>query len=546
MSDAGWQPPPLGRVARVLVVGALVAGIAARVAAVARLGPHVDEAASVMAAIQTAAEGVPRLPSGILYTQGLTQSYLLAPLAAMGWLGAGLLLPRALSLVAGVATLLVALQLGRRTLNRPVGLAFFTWFIALDPGLVQWSAHVRPYALLALAGAVSLLGFVDVLERGLRRGNVAAWVGGFTFGMFTHVTTALLWPGMALAMAFSLGFGRETRTRWGVLFGLLLAPLTLQLGNLAFSVSSRGNAGTLPVKFVGDHLIDLNRINLPVINGWRLMYEGSALADVMPVFVAGAVGYALARGHRGLSALLPVYVVPMVALSVFVTEQQGRYVLNVAILGWWVVAAAVELAWEGSRTSRALGAILGGLGLFSVAHGAVQRWLTTDVDPNYQRAVAYVLEHTKPGERPVVFSALTPVVWVAARDGVDLRFLAGPENGIRAKRYVLPRPTGPVDWWAGVSAVGSTRALCAQLAAAPQAYLIYDGERMSLPNYGFAGGYANVIRGASSVVWQRPGTAIVARVKPTHEWTHEAARLCNLNVTAPPPSSGGGWTTSEG
>lgn len=145
----------------------------------------------------------------------------------------------------------------------------------------------------------------------------------------------------------------------------------------------------------------------------------------------------------------------------------------------------------------------------------------------------------------MVFSALTPVVWVSARDAVDLRFLAGPENGIRAKRYVLPHASGPVDWWAGVPAVGSIRTLCTQLAAAPGAYLIYDGERMALPNYGFAGGYANVIRGAARVVWQRPGAAIVAQVRLTHEWTNEAARLCNLSLSAP-PSSGGGWTTSEG
>ncbi|MCS7261428.1 MAG: hypothetical protein NZ765_11750, partial [Anaerolineae bacterium] len=47
---------------------------------------HVDEYISMLAAQMTAVKGVPVLPSGILYPQGLLTSYLAAPFV---WLSIG-------------------------------------------------------------------------------------------------------------------------------------------------------------------------------------------------------------------------------------------------------------------------------------------------------------------------------------------------------------------------------------------------------------------------------------------------------------------------
>src|SRR5829696_6639643 len=48
-----------------------------------RLIPHVDEAATMLATEMVATKGVPVFPSGVLYLQGASLSYLLTPLAAL-------------------------------------------------------------------------------------------------------------------------------------------------------------------------------------------------------------------------------------------------------------------------------------------------------------------------------------------------------------------------------------------------------------------------------------------------------------------------------
>ncbi|MGH2557445.1 MAG: hypothetical protein ACRDJH_00160, partial [Thermomicrobiales bacterium] len=69
-----------------IVVGAiLVVGFLVRLSAADHLGPHIDEAASVMAAHMVAERGLPIFPSDIPYTQGATLSYALAPFVALGF-----------------------------------------------------------------------------------------------------------------------------------------------------------------------------------------------------------------------------------------------------------------------------------------------------------------------------------------------------------------------------------------------------------------------------------------------------------------------------
>ena len=59
-----------------LSVGALFAGLGLRLAYAANASPYIDEYATVWAAQRTLTAGVPRLPSGAIYTQGLLYTYL--------------------------------------------------------------------------------------------------------------------------------------------------------------------------------------------------------------------------------------------------------------------------------------------------------------------------------------------------------------------------------------------------------------------------------------------------------------------------------------
>src|SRR5262245_18333136 len=74
---ATWVPA----VIVALVVGAFLI----RVSAAEHLSSHVDEAASIMAAQAVAERGAPVFPSGTLYLQGATLSYVLAPVVLAGY-----------------------------------------------------------------------------------------------------------------------------------------------------------------------------------------------------------------------------------------------------------------------------------------------------------------------------------------------------------------------------------------------------------------------------------------------------------------------------
>src|SRR5262245_28527127 len=67
------------------VVVMLLLGFVIRLSAARNLSSHVDEAASILAARMTAEKGLPILPSGAAYLQGMTISYLLTPLAWFGF-----------------------------------------------------------------------------------------------------------------------------------------------------------------------------------------------------------------------------------------------------------------------------------------------------------------------------------------------------------------------------------------------------------------------------------------------------------------------------
>jgi len=74
----GLRAAALRNAPLVMIVGM---GLVLRMLSAVRLTPHVDEASSILAAHATAQHGWPVLPSGTVYFQGATLSWLLAPLA---------------------------------------------------------------------------------------------------------------------------------------------------------------------------------------------------------------------------------------------------------------------------------------------------------------------------------------------------------------------------------------------------------------------------------------------------------------------------------
>ena len=98
----------------IAVIAVIAAGFLLRFSAAQHLSSHVDEAASVMAAQMIAEKGIPLFPSGTLYLQGATISYLLAPAVKFGWGDYDNLLPlRLLSVLFGTASIFFMYKFGR-------------------------------------------------------------------------------------------------------------------------------------------------------------------------------------------------------------------------------------------------------------------------------------------------------------------------------------------------------------------------------------------------------------------------------------------------
>jgi hypothetical protein len=132
---------------------------------------NVDEARLAMAARGVLESGLPRLPSGWVYTRGLLATYLTAPsLALLGETDFAARLP---AVLAGTALIPVAYLLGREVAGR-LGGTFVAGIVAGHPSFVVWSRQAWFYAVYLLLFAAALLFILRALRTGRRSDQIAA------------------------------------------------------------------------------------------------------------------------------------------------------------------------------------------------------------------------------------------------------------------------------------------------------------------------------------------------------------------------------------
>ncbi len=541
-ATSGWDAR-LGARYRLLpltVVAVLALGFLLRFAAAQHLTPHVDEAASVLAAHAVAERGVPILPSGTVYFQGAILSYLLAPFV---WLGAGdlanLTTMRLVTVLAGTAAVYLSYRLGQAAAADPRVGTLAAGLVALDPLSVQWSAHVRMYAILQVLTVALAWIFVRVLTAPPTPRLLAGWVALFWAMVFTHVGAALLWPAMTLVALVVHRRALLTRRRNVVVaLGLcLLAPTVLVLLNHTLgsaSITASRSASASWLTFVGDHLLTPRAFvdNLGRDADWGVAIRASNLAWLVPaLLVAGstlAAGYRFvvdrmgrwnSARHRAVGVLLACYWIPVVAVGAFTVSPKERYLLHVHLLGYVLVAAlAVDLlearasernAGRRHRMGVAYGIVA--LVIASLVGGLAWRLAHPVVHPDHLAAMRYVAARHAPGEPVIV--ALPTAAYLALGDADDLRFLAGPEDRPRAQRLTRLTDDGPVDYWIGVDSIVSARQLRALLMAHPRAWVVVDEERLAAP-WAYAGAMAGVLREMTDPIYAAPGGALVLRGAP--------------------------------
>src|SRR5687768_8701192 len=142
----------------------------------------VDEARLAMAARGILESGLPRLPSGWIYTRGLLATYLTAPsLALVGPTDFAARLP---AVLAGAALIPVGYLLGREVAGRLGGL-FVAAYLVGHPSLVVWSRQAWFYALYVLLFGAALLFMLRAARTGQARDQLLA--GAFVgLSCFAH------------------------------------------------------------------------------------------------------------------------------------------------------------------------------------------------------------------------------------------------------------------------------------------------------------------------------------------------------------------------
>jgi mannosyltransferase len=180
---------------------------------------------------------------------------------------------RALSALAGVATVPVAYLLGTELRNSRAGVVAAA-LVAVSPMLLWYSQEARGYALFALLTALSALYFVRSLDRG-RRADLIGWGIASALALATHYFAFFPIAAEALWLLRRRGRGTLAGLSIVVLAGALLAPLAIHQASI-------GHA-----EWIADHSL-----------GHRLWVTATT-------FMVGETGEIIARPETPLPAIAP-------------------------------------------------------------------------------------------------------------------------------------------------------------------------------------------------------------------------------------------------
>ena len=520
------------------LAGAVLLGFIIRVIAALTLSPHVDEPSSVLAANVVADRGLPVLPSGTPYFQGVTLSYLMQPFI---WLGLGdiddLQYMRMLLVIAGSVTLYFAYRLALAVTGNPwVGVVAAT-LIAIDPVSVQWSAHMRMYGLLQPLTVALAWAWMVFLRGNTSWAQIALVSGLYWAAVFTHVGASLLGPAMAVSAFIIWRWQMFRRARVMIALGLsAFGTLLLLVVNEIFSGANEPVSDTsiLGWSFVGDNLLaPTTRLSSHPIGEWPgRLSAGITLYWLLPVtlvVLSTIIGARyLLRTHRheedmrvNVIAMMSLYWVPFLAVVLFTISPKVRYLVHLHVLGYLFVAvvivsvlrpaiASADLArwsriWRNGLVIGVVAAIVASLGW---------RLENPIVQPDYNQAMAYVVEHHEPGE-PVIVT-LPPVGYLTMEesDRGDVYFLAGSAGWTRAERYTRWASDGRlIDYWIGADSIVSTYTLDQMLDDFPNAWVIADRSRLE-NDWTAPLSIERVIRESMFPVFASDGGAVVYRTLP--------------------------------
>ena len=344
-----------------IVGGILLAGILAiafwlRWRYIHEISLYVDEFTTLWAATRVQELGVPRMPSGVLYTRGLLNSYIEA--AVLSVFGFSYVNGRLVSLFFGLATILATFFIGRREWNARVGL-LAALGLALLPEAIIWSGRARFYSQLQFFSLLAVwTAFVAIRseEKQSERRWLAAFAVFFVLALYSQEETLLLYPPIILAMLLWRGWRYLLRPAV-----LICNIVCIGAIGLRYAIEILGQPGyfetiqsTRPYVGLIFDVIGAWRVYGPLIAGpQRLAWTIFALVAVIVALVALKPVHwqltALSRFHQAslYFALLFTFVFVVLLALVGTTWRDARYLLLVQ--SFWLLVGSAGLVWTIDR-----------------------------------------------------------------------------------------------------------------------------------------------------------------------------------------------------
>jgi hypothetical protein len=559
-----------------LALAAITAvGLALRVAGSRVQEPIVDEMLSLLGAQTVAERGIPLLPSGVLYLHGTIHSYLVAPLVALGYGSPdNLTVTRLVSAIAGAIAIMLTFRLARFSGAAAPASLFAAALVAIDPASVLWGSYLRMYALaqpLAIAVALVFLQAISLESRysqpgKVRRRTLWALLILFWLAVFTHLATALLWPAMVAVAVVLYGADllRGRRDLTLALAGCLLAPLVLigltgAIGPGAGTAISGRTEGLPGVSFLGEDNVNLAQVLHPDPGPWTTLFAVGPLSLVMPLLLALASGLLIGRflmssdlpesgiPRRAVGALLALYWLPILALSLFATDAAERYAVYLLPSGYVLLALATEVLIAPVKGrgfagwAAAGGAVLALVVLLNGAAGVTR--LGPEEAPAaeaQETAEEYVANHRQPGELLLTSGPVETALTFGQLP--ELRYLPGGEGSQRSLRYTRFTDAGQaIDYWIGMPSLYTTAELCGAVTSAPGSWILLSDRVWQ--NWGYNDLPTRVMERQSAAMRDLVlGLAdqeyedeewIVFRTRPSSQWGQIASASCNEGILQP-------------
>ncbi|MCS7055886.1 MAG: glycosyltransferase family 39 protein [Thermoflexales bacterium] len=329
---------------------------------------------------------------------------------------------RYLSVVCGVVLVALTYVLGRRMFGARAAL-IASWLAAVAPVLVWYSGEGKMYSLQPMLLALALYALLRATASSPRhKCQPFVWWGTFTvvtsLSFYIHVLSPLFLP---VAMLFFVARRPTSRQQW-VGGAIALALLTLPyVPLLAWQAPVLMRGGS-----IGHHFYPLNQIFWTLASHWLFGVDGRApllwpvpdtsvllVRQVVLVFSLALIVFGLLTTVRGAkSAAVAVESLSMSvatlgwmilpALLIFVISLRmplflPRYVLWSAPAFYLLVGLGLDRLFAEGRVGRV--AARAGFALVSaVSLAGVVAQIAFPIRPDLRSAVAYVLQHGRPGD----------------------------------------------------------------------------------------------------------------------------------------------------